>query len=202
MMRKLNSQDQDFLAQLNALTAFEVAQDVTLDQRVAEIVEQVKLHGDRALIQYTEQFDRRQISQASDLELSLDACEAAFNSLSEQQKQALTTAVERIRRFHEKQKGEGWTYTEADGTVLGQKITALDRVGIYVPGGKAAYPSSVLMNAIPAQVAGVAEIIMVVPTPDGINNPFVLAAAYVAGVNRVFTVGGAQAVAALAYGTQ
>ncbi|MDE1892315.1 MAG: histidinol dehydrogenase [Betaproteobacteria bacterium] len=201
-MRKLNSQDQNFFEQLNALTAFEVAQDVTLDQRVAEIVEQVKLHGDTALIKYTEQFDRRQINQASDLELSLDACKDAFASLSEQQKLALTTAAERIRRFHEKQKGEGWTYTEPDGTVLGQKITPLDRVGIYVPGGKAAYPSSVLMNAIPAKVAGVEEIIMVVPTPDGVNNPFVLAAAYVAGVNRVFTVGGAQAVAALAYGTK
>ncbi|MBU6467670.1 MAG: histidinol dehydrogenase [Betaproteobacteria bacterium] len=200
-MRKLNSKDKDFLVQLNRLTAFEAAQDPTLDQRVADIVGQVKLYGDKALIEYTEQFDRRQIHHVDELRLSKEECKKAFDALSETQKYALTTAAERIRSFHEKQKSEGWTYTEEDGTVLGQKITPLDRVGIYVPGGKAAYPSSVLMNAIPAKVAGVGQIIMVVPTPDNIKNPLVLAAAYVAGVDQVFTVGGAQAVAALAYGT-
>ncbi|WP_056929783.1 histidinol dehydrogenase [Ferrovum sp. JA12] len=200
-MRKLNSTDKDFFEKLNLLTAFEAAQDVTLDQRVADIVEQVKKQGDKALVAYTKQFDRRDIQYVNELSVSLDDCKKAFDALPKVQKEALTTASSRIQSFHERQKAEGWTYTEMDGTVLGQKITPLDRVGIYVPGGKAAYPSSVLMNAIPAKVAGVEQIIMVVPTPDDVKNPLVLAAAFVAGVDQVFTVGGAQAVAALAYGT-
>ncbi|HQU06435.1 MAG: histidinol dehydrogenase [Ferrovum sp. 37-45-19] len=200
-MRKLNSTDKDFFEKLNLLTAFEAAQDVTLDQRVADIVEQVKKQGDKALVAYTKQFDRRDIQHVNELSVSLDDCKKAFDALPKVQKEALTTASSRIQSFHERQKAEGWTYTEMDGTVLGQKITPLDRVGIYVPGGKAAYPSSVLMNAIPAKVAGVEQIIMVVPTPDDVKNPLVLAAAFVAGVDQVFTVGGAQAVAALAYGT-
>ncbi|KRH79519.1 histidinol dehydrogenase [Ferrovum sp. JA12] len=201
IMRKLNSTDKDFFEKLNLLTAFEAAQDVTLDQRVADIVEQVKKQGDKALVAYTKQFDRRDIQYVNELSVSLDDCKKAFDALPKVQKEALTTASSRIQSFHERQKAEGWTYTEMDGTVLGQKITPLDRVGIYVPGGKAAYPSSVLMNAIPAKVAGVEQIIMVVPTPDDVKNPLVLAAAFVAGVDQVFTVGGAQAVAALAYGT-
>lgn len=178
--------------------------DAAIEQRVADILADVQQRGDAAVLEYTARFDGLQVDSVQALELSKEELKAAFDSLGEAQKTALEAAAKRVRSYHEAQKkanGESWSYRDEDGTLLGQKVTPLDRVGIYVPGGKAAYPSSVLMNAIPAQVAGVPEIIMVVPTPRGEKNPLVLAAAYVAGVHRAFTIGGAQAVAALAYGT-
>jgi histidinol dehydrogenase len=168
---------------------------------VREIIENVRAHGDEALMDYTRRFDRRDISSAAALEIPKLRLSQATQSIGAEPREALKVAAERIRRYHEKQKIESWRYTEPDGTMLGQQVTALERVGLYVPGGKAAYPSSVLMNAVPAKVAGVAELIMAVPTPDGELNDLVLAAAELAGVNRVFAIGGAQAVAALAYGT-
>lgn len=178
--------------------------DGAIEQRVADILADVKARGDAAVLDYTARFDGLQTDSLKALELTQVELKAAFDSLPAAQRQALEAAARRVRSYHEAQKrasGESWTYRDEDGTLLGQKVTPLDRVGIYVPGGKAAYPSSVLMNAIPAHVAGVAEIIMVVPTPRGERNPLVLAAAHVAGVSRAFTIGGAQAVAALAYGT-
>ena len=178
--------------------------DAAIEQRVADILADVKARGDAAVLEYTERFDGLKAAHMAALELTQAELKAAFDSLPRVQQKALQDAAARVRSYHEAQKkasGESWTYRDADGTLLGQKVTPLDRVGIYVPGGKAAYPSSVLMNAIPAHVAGVGEIIMVVPTPQGEKNPLVLAAAYVAGVTRAFTIGGAQAVAALAYGT-
>ena len=178
--------------------------DAAIEQRVADILADVKTRGDAAVLEYTERFDGLKAASMAALELTQAELKAAFDGLPTVQQQALQDAAARVRSYHEAQKkasGESWTYRDADGTLLGQKVTPLDRVGIYVPGGKAAYPSSVLMNAIPAHVAGVGEIIMVVPTPQGEKNPLVLAAAYVAGVTRAFTIGGAQAVAALAYGT-
>ncbi|KAB0588734.1 histidinol dehydrogenase [Comamonas kerstersii] len=178
--------------------------DAAIEQRVADILADVQQRGDAAVLEYTARFDGLQVDSVQALELSKEELKAAFDSLGEAQKTALEAAAKRVRSYHEAQKkanGESWSYRDEDGTLLGQKVTPLDRVGIYVPGGKAAYPSSVLMNAIPAQVAGVPEIIMVVPTPRGEKNQLVLAAAYVAGVHRAFTIGGAQAVAALAYGT-
>ncbi len=178
--------------------------DAAIEQRVADILADVKARGDAAVLEYTERFDGLKAASMTALELTQAELKAAFDGLPTVQQQALQDAAARVRSYHEAQKkasGESWTYRDADGTLLGQKVTPLDRVGIYVPGGKAAYPSSVLMNAIPAHVAGVGEIIMVVPTPQGEKNPLVLAAAYVAGVTRAFTIGGAQAVAALAYGT-
>ncbi len=178
--------------------------DAAIEQRVADILADVKVRGDLAVLEYTERFDGLQAPHMAALELTQAELKAAFESLPKVQQQALQDAAARVRSYHEAQKkasGESWQYRDADGTLLGQKVTPLDRVGIYVPGGKAAYPSSVLMNAIPAHVAGVGEIIMVVPTPKAEKNPLVLAAAYVAGVTRAFTIGGAQAVAALAYGT-
>lgn len=178
--------------------------DAAIEQRVADILADVQQRGDAAVLEYTARFDGLQVDSVQALELSKEELKAAFDSLGEAQKTALEAAARRVRSYHEAQKkanGESWSYRDEDGTLLGQKVTPLDRVGIYVPGGKAAYPSSVLMNAIPAQVAGVPEIIMVVPTPRGEKNPLVLAAAYVAGVHRAFAIGGAQAVAALAYGT-
>ncbi len=178
--------------------------DAAIEQRVAEILADVRQRGDAAVLDYTARFDGVQAATLQDLELSQAELKAAFDALPVAQREALMAAAQRVRSYHEAQKrasGESWSYRDADGTLLGQKVTPLDRVGIYVPGGKAAYPSSVLMNAIPAHVAGVGEIIMVVPTPRGEKNPLVLAAAYVAGVTRAFTIGGAQAVAALAYGT-
>ncbi len=169
---------------------------------VVAIIADVRKNGDHAVIEYTNRFDQRNVSQVSELELAPAILKAAWEGLPKDQAEALQTGADRIRAYAEHQKIESWQYTEADGTVLGQKITSLDRVGLYVPGGKAAYPSSVLMNAIPAKVAGVGELIMVVPTPHGETNQLVLAAAYLAGVDRVFTIGGAQAVAALAYGTK
>ena len=179
-------------------------QDAAIEERVAAILADVQQRGDAAVLEYTARFDGLNAPDLAALELTQAELQAAFDSLPEGQKTALTEAAARVRSYHEAQKqatGQSWSYRDADGTLLGQKVTPLDRVGIYVPGGKAAYPSSVLMNAIPAQVAGVAEIIMVVPTPKGEKNPLVLAAAYIAGVTRGFTIGGAQAVAALAYGT-
>lgn len=178
--------------------------DAAIEQRVADILADVQQRGDAAVLEYTARFDGLQVDSVQALELTQTELKAAFDSLGDAQKQALEAAAKRVRSYHQAQKkanGESWSYRDEDGTLLGQKVTPLDRVGIYVPGGKAAYPSSVLMNAIPAQVAGVPEIIMVVPTPRGEKNPLVLAAAYVAGVHRAFTIGGAQAVAALAYGT-
>ena len=178
--------------------------DAAIEQRVADILADVQQRGDAAVLEYTARFDGLQVDSVQALELTQTELKAAFDSLGDAQKQALEAAARRVRSYHKAQKkanGESWSYRDEDGTLLGQKVTPLDRVGIYVPGGKAAYPSSVLMNAIPAQVAGVPEIIMVVPTPRGEKNPLVLAAAYVAGVHRAFTIGGAQAVAALAYGT-
>jgi histidinol dehydrogenase len=182
------------------------ADDHAIDQVVLGILERIEREGDAALLQYTQQFDRLAVNQVRDLEITSAELAMAYQSLPKEQASALRAAAERVRAYHERQKVEtgchSWEYTESNGTRLGQKITPLDRVGIYVPGGKAAYPSSVLMNAIPAKVAGVGEIVMVVPTPDGARNPLVLAAAHLAGVDRVFTIGGAQAVGALAYGTQ
>lgn len=202
MLRHLDSSLPEFRQQLEALLAFETSQDPQLEERVAAILADVKNRGDAAVLEYTNRFDSMNAQTINELELTQFELKAAFDRLPEAQRTALQSAAERVRRYHEHQKMASWQYTEDDGTVLGQQVTALDRVGIYVPGGKASYPSSVLMNAIPAHVAGVAEIIMVVPTPRGEKNDLVLAAAYIAGVSRAFTVGGAQAVAALAYGTE
>jgi histidinol dehydrogenase len=204
---KLDSSQPDFKPALSALLAFEAGTDDAIERAVAGILADVKARGDAAVLDYTNRFDRIPDGGAAsmaDLDIGQAELEAALAGLPPAQRAALHTAAARIRVFHERQKQElgGFTYTEPDGTVLGQKITPLDRVGIYVPGGKAAYPSSVLMNAIPAHVAGVAEIIMVVPTPDGVRNQMVLAAAAIAGVTRVIAIGGAQAVGALAYGTE
>ena len=201
-MKHLNTQSPDFQTELKALLAFETAQDPKIDQIVADICPDVQKRGDAALIEYTNRFDGTNAQTISDLTLSQADLQAAFERLPQNVQSALKTAAERVESYHQRQKMASWSYTDEDGTLLGQQITALDRVGIYVPGGKAAYPSSVIMNAMPAHVAGVPEIIMVVPTPKGERNDIVLAAAFVAGVTRVFTVGGAQAVAALAYGTE
>ncbi|WP_145927202.1 histidinol dehydrogenase [Jeongeupia sp. USM3] len=202
MIRRLDTRTKDFESELAALLAFETSQDPEVDARVAAILADVKARGDAAVVEYTNRFDGTSVKDMTALELTQDELKAAFERLPQVQKDALSFAARRVRSYHEHQKMSSWSYEDEDGTLLGQQITALDRVGIYVPGGKAAYPSSVLMNAIPAHVAGVAEIIMVVPTPKGERNDLVLAAAYVAGVSRAFTVGGAQAVGALAYGTQ
>lgn len=201
-MRRLSSRDPEFLSELDRLLAFENSTDQAIEAAVAEILGNVRQLGDGAVLEYTRRFDRLQVASMMELELPPSALANAFAGLPQAQKSALETAAQRIRVYHERQKADSWEYTEADGTRLGQKVTPLDRVGLYVPGGKASYPSSVLMNAIPAKVAGVGELIMVVPTPGGERNPLVLAAAHLAGVDRVFTIGGAQAVAALAYGTQ
>ena len=201
-MKRLSTQSPQFQQELQALLAFETAQDPKIDQIVADICADVQRRGDAAVLAYTNQFDGTQAQTMADLTLSQDDLKAAFFRLPENVQTALKTAAERVESYHQHQKQASWSYTDADGTLLGQQITPLDRVGIYVPGGKAAYPSSVIMNAMPAHVAGVPEIIMVVPTPQGERNDIVLAAAYIAGVTKVFTIGGAQAVAALAYGTQ
>jgi histidinol dehydrogenase len=199
---RLDASSADFDRQLKDLLAFDETDDLEVHRRVLDIIADVRKNGDKAVIDYTNRFDQRSINQAAELELPAETLKTAYHSLPDEQAQALKTAADRIRAYAEHQKMESWQYTEADGTVLGQKITPLDRVGLYVPGGKAAYPSSVLMNAIPAKVAGVGELIMVVPTPRGETNQLVMAAAYLAGVDHVFTMGGAQAVAALAYGTE
>jgi histidinol dehydrogenase len=198
---KLDTRQADFEAALATKLAYEEQQDAGISKTVDDIIQDVRRRGDAALLQYTQKFDRLSVNEASQLELTQNELQRALSEIPVEARRALEQAAERIRRYHDKQKAPSWEYTEADGTRLGQKITPLDRVGLYVPGGKAAYPSSVLMNAIPAKVAGVGELVMVVPTPDGVRNPWVLAAAAIAGVDRVFTVGGAQAVAALAYGT-
>lgn len=201
-IRRYTTTDTTFDASLQQLLAFEGAQDDQVDAVVAGILKDVKTRGDTAVLEYTQRFDRVSADRMEDLELPQARLTEALGNLPAEQRDALKQAAERVRVYHEKQLMSSWSYTEADGTMLGQQVTALDRVGLYVPGGKAAYPSSVLMNAIPAKVAGVQELIMVVPTPGGERNPLVLAAAAVCGVDRVFCVGGAQAVGALAYGTE
>jgi len=201
-IRRYTTTNATFDASLKQLLAFEGAQDDQVDAVVAGILSDVKKRGDAAVLEYTQRFDRLSADRMDDLELPQARLTEALGSLPAAQREALQQAAERVRIYHEKQLMSSWSYTEADGTMLGQQVTALDRVGLYVPGGKAAYPSSVLMNAIPAKVAGVQELIMVVPTPGGERNPLVLAAAAVCGVDRVFCIGGAQAVGALAYGTE
>ena len=202
MIAQLSSTQADFQEKLSKLLAWESVSNTDVAKTVDDIITSIRSTGDDALISYTNQFDRMNVNSMADLTIELSELKQAFDTLNDKEKTALQTAADRVRGYHQKQKQETWTYTEDNGTMLGQKITPLDRVGLYVPGGKAAYPSSVLMNAIPAKVAGVEELIMVVPTPNGITNQLVLAAAYISGVNKVFTVGGAQAIAALAYGTQ
>ncbi|AKD24438.1 histidinol dehydrogenase [Polynucleobacter duraquae] len=205
-VKRLNSKDAGFKETLLSSLSLPMADDEAIDAAVVKILAQVKAKGDAAVLDFTKQFDRLNVSSVNELEISQEELKKAYEGLAVEQKNALDVAAQRVRAYHEKQKIEAgchsWEYEEADGTRLGQKVTALDRVGIYVPGGKAAYPSSVLMNAIPAKVAGVRDVIMVVPTPDGARNSLVLAAAYLSGVDRVFTIGGAQAVGAIAYGTQ
>ncbi|MBS1225040.1 MAG: Histidinol dehydrogenase [Proteobacteria bacterium] len=200
-IQRLNTADADFWSRLETLTAWEGVADETVTATVREILAQVRMRGDDALLEYTSRFDRLDANHAADLEIPAARLQQALASIPAEQRAALETAAARIRAYAERQKQDSWTFTEADGTLLGQQVTPLDRVGLYVPGGKAAYPSSVLMNAIPAKVAGVPEVIMVAPAPGGESNGLVLAAAAVAGVDRVFRIGGAQAVAALAYGT-
>ena len=197
----LNTQDADFDARLAALTAWSKERDAEVAERVQGILRDVAKRGDAALVEYTARFDRREVSAAADLVVGEDQLQAALARIPAEQREALEAAAARVRSYHEKQKQDSWSYREADGTLLGQQVTPLDRAGIYVPGGKAAYPSSVLMNALPAKVAGVKDIIMVSPAPGGELNDMVLAAAAIAGVDRFISVGGAQAVAALAYGT-
>lgn len=202
LVRRLNAQDTDFASQLDQLLSWESVSDDEVNQRVLDIIDQVRQRGDAALVDYTRQFDALEVQDFSELILPRERLELALTQIQPEQRHALEIAAERVRSYHEHQRQESWRYTEADGTVLGQQVTPLDRAGLYVPGGKATYPSSVLMNAIPAKVAGVREVVMVVPTPRGEINEMVLAAAAIAGVDRVFTIGGAQAVAALAYGTE
>ncbi|MEO8389604.1 histidinol dehydrogenase, partial [Polaromonas sp.] len=202
---RLSTATATFDAEFKARLHWSADTDAAIEQRVADILADVQKRGDAAVLEYTARFDGLDVASMGQLELTQAELKAAFDAIPAAQRDALEAAARRVRSYHEAQKkasGESWSYRDEDGTLLGQKVTPLDRVGIYVPGGKAAYPSSVLMNAIPAHVAGVGEIIMVVPTPKGEKNALVLAAAYVAGVTRAFTIGGAQAVAALAYGTQ
>jgi histidinol dehydrogenase len=199
---RLSTRAPDFDRRLGQLTALEAAQDEAVERVVAAILADVRARGDAAVLEYTRRFDRVSAGRLAELEIPRADLDRALAGLTDELRGPLTAAADRIRRYHERQRAESWTFTEADGTVLGQKVTPIDRVGLYVPGGKAAYPSSVLMNAIPARVAGVQELVMVVPTPDGERNPLVLAAAAIVGADRVFAIGGAQAVAALAYGTE
>ena len=200
-IRKLSSRAAGFDEALTRLLAFEETADEKLEATVAGILADVRKRGDAAVLEYTRKFDRMEVGSTAELELPQNELRAAFDGLPAEQRSALEQAAQRVTDYHKKQVQASWSYTEADGTLLGQQVTPLDRVGLYVPGGKAAYPSSVLMNALPAKVAGVGELIMVVPTPDGVKNQLVLAAAWLSGVDRVFTIGGAQAVAAMAYGT-
>lgn len=201
-IRRLNAADADFARHLDHLLSWESVSDDGVNARVLEIIKAVRERGDAAVVELTQRFDALEVASMADLILPRARLEQALERITPEQREALEIAAERVRSYHERQKQDSWTYTEADGTVLGQKVTPLDRAGLYVPGGKASYPSSVLMNAIPAKVAGVPEVVMVVPTPRGEVNELVLAAACIAGVDRVFTIGGAQAVAALAYGTE
>lgn len=200
-LRRLKSGAPEFAAELAALLAFEGAQDAAVDTTVAGILDDVKKRGDAAVLEYTLRFDSVRASSVAQLEFTQAEMKSALAAIAPAQRSALEQAAARVRTYHERQLAQSWSYTDDDGTRLGQQVTALDRVGLYVPGGKAAYPSSVLMNALPAKVAGVREIIMVVPTPGGEKNQLVLAAAALAGVDRVFGIGGAQAIGALAYGT-
>ncbi len=203
-LRQLSTAAADFESAFQRVLHWSAETDAAIEHRVAEIIEAVRERGDAAVLELTARFDGVQADSVAALELGREELKAAFDAITPAQREALAFAAQRVRAYHERQleaSGKSWSYRDEDGTLLGQKVTPLDRVGIYVPGGKAAYPSSVLMNAIPAHVAGVPEIVMVVPTPRGEKNALVLAAAYVAGVHRAFTVGGAQAVAALAYGT-
>jgi histidinol dehydrogenase len=201
-VRRLDTRSADFAAQLTVFTRFEATLDESVERTVAGILVDVHLRGDAAVVDYTNRFDRQNVTSIAELIVSPEDLARAHAGLPAAQREALEAAAERIRRFHEHQKASSWSYVEEDGTRLGQQVTPLDRVGLYVPGGKAAYPSSVLMNALPARVAGVGELIMVVPTPGGERNPLVLAAAHVAQIDRVYAIGGAQAIGALAYGTQ
>ena len=201
-IKSLSFSDSDFYQSLDELLAWEASIDGDVAKVVADILSDVKKRGNTAVLEYTNKFDRMSLTDAGELELSKEQLQQALKKIDAVQREALEVAAERIRVYAQHQKMESWSFTEDDGTVLGQNVNAMDRVGLYVPGGKAAYPSSVLMNAIPAKVAGVGELIMVVPTPDGEVNQLVMAAAAIAGVDRVFTIGGAQAVAALAYGTE
>ena len=202
MIRKLSSKSKNFDSELSSLLSFDNDSNDEIYEVVKKIISDVQTRGDQALISLTAKLDSLDVSSMTELTISKERLKKSFDNLSNDQKNALKTAADRIKSYHQKQISKTWTYTENDGTILGQKITPLDRVGLYVPGGKAAYPSSVLMNSIPARVAGVEELIMVVPTPNGICNDLVLAAAYIAEVDSVFTIGGAQAIAALAYGTE
>ncbi len=201
-INRLDTQDADFAKRLAVLAGHEASQDDTVEATVRSIIADVRSRGDEALLEYTNRFDRVEAESLADLEIGREELDRALASIPREQMRALQDAAERVRRFHGKQLAESWEYVEPDGTRLGQRVTPLERVGLYVPGGKAAYPSSVLMNAIPAKVAGVQELVMVSPTPGGTRNPLVLAAAALAGVDRVIAIGGAQAVGALAYGTQ
>jgi len=201
-VRRLDSGAPDFDARLSALLAWEASQDAAIERTVADILADVRKRGDAAVLDYTRRFDRVDAGSMAELEIGRSELQAALDGLEPAIRQALEAAAARVRAYHEHQLAKSWSYTEADGTRLGQVVAPLDRAGLYVPGGKAAYPSSVLMNALPAKVAGVRELIMVVPTPDGVRNPLVLAAARIAGVDRVFAIGGAQAIGALAYGTE
>ncbi len=201
-IHRLSSSQPDFQSVLARLLRFDAAQDEAIGQTVKQVIADLRARGDAALLDYTRRFDHVDARSVNELEISKAELKQALDALPIDQRTALTEAAQRVREFHELQQQSSWTHTDAQGNRLGQRVTALDRAGLYVPGGKAAYPSSVLMNAIPAKVAGVAEVVMVVPTPQGVRNPLVLAAAYLGGVDRVFTIGGAQAVAALAYGTQ
>lgn len=201
-IKQINTQDVQFWSQLDQLLAWESVSDDAVFTTVSQILKDVKTQGDKAVLEFTEKFDQFKANTVGELELNTDRLKKAYAALDAETRGALNTTAQRIKAYAVHQRMDSWQYTEADGTVLGQKITPLDRVGLYVPGGKAAYPSSVLMNAIPAKVAGVAELIMVVPAPKGELNQLLLAAAYVSKVDRIFTIGGAQAVAALAYGTE
>ncbi len=201
-LKKLSSASSDFWKELEALIAWESVSNDAVFDTVKDILGQVRSRGDAAVIEYTNRFDRMNVKSSSELEISKERLQQSLDALDSETQELLEKASERIRSYHEHQKQESWSYTEADGTMLGQQVTPVDKAGLYVPGGKAAYPSSVLMNAIPAKVAGVEELIMVVPTPDGELNDLVLASAVIAGVDRVFAIGGAQAIAALAYGTE
>lgn len=202
LIKRLSTSDGDFLPVLDKLIAWNTVSDGDVEQRVADIIQQVRTVGDQALIDYSNQFDRRSVKSMDELFIEASQLNAALESIDTETRTALETAAKRISDYHQHQIQESWQYKEADGTMLGQRVTSLERVGLYVPGGKASYPSSVLMSCIPARIAGVEEVIMAVPAPDGELNPIVLAAAAIAGVDKVFAVGGAQAVAAMAYGTQ
>ena len=201
LINRLDTQADDFRLKLTTLLAFEASEDASIEHAVTDILLDVRTRGDAAVLEYTRRFDRLTADSIEALEIPRSEWLAALESLPTAQRDALEAAADRIRVYHERQRSQTWTYTEPDGTVLGQKVTPLDRVGLYVPGGKAAYPSSLLMNAVPAKVAGVSEVVMVTPTPDGVRNSMVLAAAAIAGVDRAIAIGGAQAVGALAYGT-